>query len=69
MSAKAIYEEDAKRLLSKYLQNTDFVKCQNALISTSKQWDDVISNNEWLNTQVNLKQDQYSFALNSVRMY
>jgi hypothetical protein len=55
MSAKPIYEEDAKRLLSKYLQNTDFVKCQNALVTESQQWDDVISKSEWLNTQVSMQ--------------
>ena len=52
MSAKPIYEEDAKRLLSEYLQNTEFVKCQNALVTANVQWDDVISKNEWLRTQV-----------------
>ena len=55
MSAKPIYEEDAKRLLSKYLQNTDFVKCQNALVTESEQWDDVVKNNEWLTAKVCLQ--------------
>lgn len=52
MSAKAIYEEDAKVLLTKYLKNSDFVKCQNACISSSEEWHDVIATNEWLNTKV-----------------
>jgi hypothetical protein len=55
MSAKAIYEADAKRLLSKYLQNTDFVKCQNALVTESEQWDDVVGKNEWITSQVSLQ--------------
>ena len=63
MSAKPIYEEDAKRLLSNYLQNTDFVKCQNALFTESELWDDVFSKNEWLNTQVSLQSTCCSYLL------
>ena len=73
MSAKAIYEADAKRLLSKYLQNTDFVKCQNALVTESEQWDDVVGRNEWLTTQVSLQtscgSEMYSIKSNEYNKF
>lgn len=52
MSAKPIYEVDAKILLSKYVQNKDLVKSENAVVTENTNWKELTENNEWLKTKV-----------------
>ena len=52
MSAKPIYEWDAKVLLSKYLGNDHFVKCENVLVTADTDWQQLREKDKWLNTKV-----------------
>ena len=51
MSTKAIYEAAGKQLLNKYLDGTAAeCRCVNADADTN--WDELIRNNRWLETEV-----------------
>ncbi|GAB6025154.1 hypothetical protein CHUAL_010577 [Chamberlinius hualienensis] len=51
MSAKAISEATGKDLLNRHLHSSATVKNQYAVVSESSDWDAVVSQNPWLNTQ------------------
>ena len=52
MASKAIYEADAKFLLSKYLQNEKLVQNTVARVNESTQLDALLEQNAWLSQQV-----------------
>ena len=54
MSAKPIYEWDAKVLLSKYLGNEHFIKCENILVTADTDWQQLTEEEKWLNTKVSI---------------
>ncbi len=51
MSTKAIYETTGKILLSKYLASTA-VECRCVSIDADTDWNEVITKNVWLQTEV-----------------
>jgi hypothetical protein len=57
MSTKAIYEATGKKLLNKYLSSTA-VECRCVSIDAETDWNEVITNNVWLQTEVEEKFDR-----------
>jgi hypothetical protein len=51
MSTKAIYEVTGKKLLNKYLASTA-VESRCVGIDAETNWNEVITNNSWLQTEV-----------------
>jgi hypothetical protein len=51
MSTKAIYETTGKKLLNKYLASTA-VECQCVGIDADTDWNEVVKNNVWLQSEV-----------------
>jgi hypothetical protein len=54
MSTKAIYEATGKKLLNKYLGSTA-TECRCVSVDASTNWDELIANNRWLETEVLIK--------------
>jgi ATP citrate (pro-S)-lyase len=56
MSAKAIREASGKDLINRNLPTgTAAAKCQFASVTEATDWAELLSNNPWLQTQVNFK--------------
>ena len=51
MSTKAIYEVTGKKLLNKYLASTA-VECRCVTIDAETNWDALVAENTWLQTEV-----------------
>lgn len=51
MSTKAIYEVTGKKLLNKFLGSAA-AECRCVSVDASTNWDELISNNRWLETEV-----------------
>jgi hypothetical protein len=54
MSTKAIYEVTGKKLLNKYLGSTA-VECRCVSIDADTNWNEIVVNNVWLQTEVRKK--------------
>lgn len=54
MSAKAIREETGKRILNAHLQPGVCARCRFAAINEDTTWDQVISEQPWLKTEVSI---------------
>ncbi len=51
MSTKAIYEATGKKLLNKYLGST-VAESRCVSIDSDTNWDELVANNNWLQTEV-----------------
>ena len=51
MSTKAIYEAAGKQLLNKYLDATA-AECRCVNVDANTNWDELVRNNRWLETEV-----------------
>jgi hypothetical protein len=51
MSTKAIYEATGKKLLNKYL-NSVAAECRCVNIDANTNWNELVANNAWLQTEV-----------------
>lgn len=55
MSTKAIYEATGKKILNKYLGSTA-EECRCVSIDQDTNWEDLLANNRWLETEVLYRQ-------------
>lgn len=59
MSAKAIREATGKELLNKLLDATSgAARCKFAAVTESTNWNDLVADNPWLQTEVKFKKLQ-----------
>jgi hypothetical protein len=60
MSTKAIYEAPGKKLLCKFLGSTA-ADCRCVNIDAVSDWNEIVANNHWLETEVLIKIPIFSY--------